>query len=169
MTRIWIWIWFRKRVSWYMTWKTWELKLNSTILTLSKSKLMLILSILIVIWWIWIIKLHLWYFVTFGVAYCLLNAGYKKYLYNTGRTIKVIKTLWGKWRNIMQGKVIDQAFVIFFFGEERRAKGKKGEGIQYHMIKSCSLKIPPPPPHCSSKGRRFLASLLIRQQRRLTE
>ena len=30
---------------------------------------MLILSILIVNWWIWIIKLHLWYFVTFGVAY----------------------------------------------------------------------------------------------------
>ena len=28
-----------------------------------------ILSILIIIWWIWIIKLHLWYFVTFGVAY----------------------------------------------------------------------------------------------------
>ena len=45
------------------------LKLNSTILTHSKSTLMLILSILIVIWWIWIIKLHLWYFVTFGVAY----------------------------------------------------------------------------------------------------
>ena len=64
--------WFRKRVSWYMTWNTWELKLNSTILTHSKSKLMLILSILIVIWWIWIVKLHLWYFVTFGVAYkCL--------------------------------------------------------------------------------------------------
>ena len=61
--------WFRKRVSWYMTWNTWELKLNSTILTHSKSKLMLILSILIVNWWIWIIKLHLWYFVTFGVAY----------------------------------------------------------------------------------------------------
>ena len=35
----------------------------------------------------------------------------------------------------MQEKVIDQAFVIFFFfGEERRAKGKKGEGIQYRMI-----------------------------------
>ena len=46
--------WFRKRVSWYMTWNTWELKLNSTILTHSKSKLMLILSILIVNWWIWI-------------------------------------------------------------------------------------------------------------------
>ena len=30
---------------------------------------MLILSILIVNWSIWIIKLHLWYFVTFGVAY----------------------------------------------------------------------------------------------------
>ena len=30
---------------------------------------MLILSILIVNWWIWIIKLHLWYFVSFGVAY----------------------------------------------------------------------------------------------------
>ena len=27
----------------------------------------------------------------------------------------------------MQGKAIDQAFVIFFFGEERRAKGKKKE------------------------------------------
>ena len=61
--------WFRKRVSWYMTWNTWELKLNSTILTHSKSKLMIILSILRVNWWIWIIKLHLWYFVTFGVAY----------------------------------------------------------------------------------------------------
>ena len=61
--------WFRKLVSWYMTWNTWELKVNSTILTHSKSKLMLILSILIVNWWIWIIKLHLWYFVTFGVAY----------------------------------------------------------------------------------------------------
>ena len=52
-----------------MRWNTWELKLNSTILTPSKSKLMLILSILIVNWWIWIKKLHLWYFVTFGVAY----------------------------------------------------------------------------------------------------
>ena len=60
--------WFRKRVSWYMTWNTWELKVNSTILTHSKSKLMLILSILIVNWWVWIIKLHLWYFVPFGVA-----------------------------------------------------------------------------------------------------
>ena len=60
--------WFRECVSWYMTWNTWELKLNSTILTHSKSKLMLILSILIVNWWIWIIKLHLWYFVTFGLA-----------------------------------------------------------------------------------------------------
>ena len=48
----------------YMTWNTWELKL-----THSKSKLMLILSILIVNWWIWIIKFYLWYFVTFGVAY----------------------------------------------------------------------------------------------------
>ena len=60
--------WFSKRVSWYMTWNTRELKLNSSMLTHSKSKLMLILSILIVNWWIWIIKLHLWYFVTFGVA-----------------------------------------------------------------------------------------------------
>ena len=48
----------------YMTWNAWEWKL-----THSKSKLMLILSILKVNWWIWIIKLHLWYFVTFGVAY----------------------------------------------------------------------------------------------------
>ena len=55
--------WFRKRVSWYMTWNTRELKLNSTILTHSKRKLMLILSILIVNWWIWIKSC-----VTFGVA-----------------------------------------------------------------------------------------------------
>ena len=61
-------LWFRKRASWYMAWNTWELKLNSTVLTHSKSKLMLILSILTVNWWIWIIKLHLWYFVTLGVA-----------------------------------------------------------------------------------------------------
>ena len=61
--------WFRKRVSCYITWNTWELKSNSTILTHSKSKLTLILSILIVIWWTWIVKSHLWYFVTFGVAY----------------------------------------------------------------------------------------------------
>ena len=60
--------WFRKRASWYMTWNTWELKSNSTIWH-SKSKLVLILSIFIVNWWIWMIKLHLWYFVTFGVAY----------------------------------------------------------------------------------------------------
>ena len=57
-----------ENVSLYMTRNTWELKLNSTILTHSKSKLMLIVSILIVNLWIWIIKLHLWYFVAFGVA-----------------------------------------------------------------------------------------------------
>ena len=39
---------------------------------------MLILSILIVNWWIWIKKLHLWYFITFGVAYCGLNETFDK-------------------------------------------------------------------------------------------
>ena len=64
---------FTKSISWYMTRNTWELKLNSTILTHSKSKLTLIVSILIVNLWIRIIKLHLWYFVTFGVAYTSLE------------------------------------------------------------------------------------------------
>ena len=64
--------WFRKRVSWYMTWNTWELKLNSLqSWHIQKANwcFNINLSILIVNWWIWIIKLHHWYFVTFGVAY----------------------------------------------------------------------------------------------------
>ena len=57
---------FKKRTSWYMTRNSWELKLNSTILTHSKSKLMLIVSILMVNLWIWnynfvpLIFCHLW-------------------------------------------------------------------------------------------------------------
>ena len=78
--------------------------------------------------------------------HCLSNAGYKKYLYNTGRTIK---TLWGNWRNIMQEKVIDQAFVIFFFRGRATGKGKKRRRHtvphDLRLKRSCSLKIPPSP------------------------